>query len=108
VSVWKLKGEQLVFFTAEGRTTSSLAFTAEGSRLVKWLPILLGLKDGNGILWLQGQFYLTNELYHFAGGAQPNQIAPAGKLIGLNKGVAYLNVFNIGRYLIKQGTYDAV
>jgi hypothetical protein len=79
---------------------------AEGSRLVDWLPTSSGLKDDDGLFWLQGRFDLANELYRFAGGAQLDQTALAANLFGLNKGVAYVNGFNIGRYWLKRGICD--
>ena len=64
------------------------------------------LRRSDGLLWFQGHFDLPKGLHPFAGGAQPNQTAVVVNLNGLNKGVAYVNGFNIGRYWLVLGQCD--
>ena len=91
-TAWKLKGEELNIFTDKG------------SKRVKWEPLSSPkLSPGNGLLWLQGTFDVPTKLVPLLGGGQPNQTAIVVNLGGLNKGMAYVNGFNIGRYWLAKG-----
>lgn len=92
---WKLKGEEKEIYTAQG------------SKKVNWKPLPSPqLRPNDSLLWLQGRFDLPKWLHPFVGGAQPNQTALVVNLNGLNKGVAYVNDFNIGRYWLVPGHCD--
>lgn len=92
VTAWKLKGEELEIFTDSG------------SKQVDWKPLSsLELGPKEGLVWLQGRFDIPTELQPNLGGGQPNQTAIAVNLGGLNKGMAYVNGFNIGRYWLAPG-----
>lgn len=93
-TAWKLKGEDLEIYTEEG------------SKHVVWHPLSSKEDDAvnRGLVWLQGRFDMPKDLRRFVGGSQPNQTSLVANLSGLNKGVAYVNGFHIGRYWLLNGT----
>jgi hypothetical protein len=92
-TAWVLKGEEME------------VFTFEGSQKVDWLPVATSALNG-GLVWLQGSFFVTEDLLPFVGQAQPNQTALVVNLSGLNKGVVYVNGFDLGRYWLIEGECD--
>jgi hypothetical protein len=93
---WMLLGEELQ------------VYTLEGSKRVDWQPVA-GAKPitmEDSLIWFQGRFEIPKELLPFVGKGQPNQTALVANLSGMQKGVVYVNGFNIGRYWLTPGTCD--
>ena len=91
-TAWKLKGEELEIYTGKG------------AERVTWKPMEGSiLEPTDGLLWLRGSFEVPKTLLAFVGGAQPNQTALVVNLQGLNKGMAYVNGFHLGRYWLIEG-----
>jgi hypothetical protein len=91
---WMLLGEELE------------VYIEEGSKRADWKPVsCTNPKQDDSLTWFQGKFDLPVEYHSFAGKGQPDQTALVANLRGggLNKGVAYVNGFNIGRYWLKPG-----
>ncbi len=81
-------------------------YTENGTKRADWKPVsYTNPKQDDSLIWFQGNFDLPVEYHSFAGEGQPNQTALVANLRGggLNKGVAYVNGFNIGRYWLKPG-----
>ncbi|CAB9530173.1 Beta-galactosidase [Seminavis robusta] len=94
-TAWKLKGEELEIYTEKGASR------------VPWEPMSSSiLKPTDGLMWLKGSFEVPKSLLPFVGGAQPNQTALVVNLQGLNKGMAYVNGFHLGRYWLVKGECD--
>jgi Glycosyl hydrolases family 35 len=96
-TAWTLRGEELK------------VYTDEGAKRVEWKPVPSNtntIDQNDGLFWLQGNFEMPRSLLPFLGGAQPNQTAVVINLSGLNKGVAYVNGFNIGRYWLAPGVCE--
>jgi beta-galactosidase len=91
-TAWKLKGEEFEIYTEEG------------AGQVQWQQVARSfLRPTDGLLWLRGFFEIPDALLPFVGAAQPNQTALVVNLNGLNKGMAYVNGFHIGRYWLVEG-----
>jgi hypothetical protein len=94
---WMLEGEAKQIYTAAG----------EGA--VSWTPVDTAAASGGGgadpieasatAVWFKGSFDLPPS----ASSPAPTQTAYALDLSSMNKGVAYVNGFNIGRYWLKPG-----
>jgi Glycosyl hydrolases family 35 len=94
-TAWKLKGEELEIYTEEG------------AKQVQWQQVAPSiLLPTDGLLWLRGFFDIPHALLPFVGSAQPNQTALVVNLHGLNKGMAYVNGFHIGRYWLVEGACE--
>lgn len=87
-TAWQLKGEVEQYFDPTSNQ--------------KWSPMSTLAPDAS-LVWLKGTFDLPANLSPMPNGAQPNQTAVVLNLAGLNKGVAYVNGFNIGRYFLAPG-----
>ena len=91
-TAWKLRGEELEIYTAKG------------SKLAAWKQMTSPeLRKEDGLVWFQGAFEIPGYLLPHVGSSQPNQTAMVVNLKGLNKGMAYVNGFNIGRYWLAKG-----
>ena len=95
---WLLRGEEVA------------VYTDSGSKHVDWKPVSLNAKEyeeasESSLVWFQGTFDIPQEYHSFAGKGQPNQTALVVNLRDgkLQKGVAYVNGFDIGRYWLRAG-----
>ena len=102
---WVLLGEEMKVYTNRGSSSINWTpipilslyndFQEEGTKTVDYLT--------DSLIWLQGNFDLPDKYRSFAGKSLPDQTGLVANLTGLNKGVAYVNGFNIGRYWLKNG-----
>jgi hypothetical protein len=82
-------------------------FTEAGQSSVSWQPALAGNQSAPNV-WLKARFDLpalsgSMASADAADSHAPVQLAHALRLTGMNKGVAYVNGFELGRYWLKPG-----
>jgi len=69
---------------------------------VPWSPVVAGGDDNTSLAWFKTTFDMPG--HQAAQKSGPNQVSYALSLVGANKGVAFVNGFELGRYWLEPGS----